>query len=66
MTEIESKDDAEDETNDFIEEPSKCKTKNRTNSAKIRAKLTWTYVSTLILPAIDEGTDIWSSIKHFM
>ena len=64
MTEIESKDDNH-ETNDFIK-PSKSKTKNQKNSAKIRAKLTWTYVSTLILPAIDEGTDIWSSIKHFM
>ena len=58
MTEHKSKDEADD----IIEKP----LKNETKSAKIRAKLTWTFVSTLILPAIDEGTDIWSSIKHFM
>ena len=51
---------------ELIEKSSNEKNKQNTKSAKFRAKLAWISVSTLILPAIDEGTDIWSSINHFM
>ena len=56
----------ESNTETLLEVDDSKSTKEPELGFKIRAKLTWIYISTLILPFIDEGTDIWSSIKHFM